>query len=270
MSVNPGAAEDVDERDSALERDGNADDGRAPHRSRAQTNTTTQTRLLSAVVVGALIGTAASVGAALIMSAIGPAEIRALDATWDAVRLLIALGAGVAASIVDVREHRLPNIITLPGATAVVASAVVQSIWTGSPEVLALAIAGALVAGVTLFVLAWFGTLGLGDVKLGVALGAALLPAFGWSTLGVTFVLTYVLACPQAVALLIARRRRRSNASELAFGPYLVAGALAATIIALAAGTGTGIDSGTSIDSGTTAVSASPLLPLSRQADYPG
>ncbi|GGA67864.1 hypothetical protein GCM10011490_18080 [Pseudoclavibacter endophyticus] len=177
----------------------------------------------------------------------------------DAIRLTIALVTGIVVSVTDLRDRRIPNRVTFPAAAAVIASAVTETVWrllstansgsdsgsgitgtsadafalTTALAPVALAVLGAVVAGSAMFVLAWFGTLGFGDVKLAAVLGAALLPVFGWHALGLAFVLSYVLAFPHALVLLIARRRG-GGSSELAFGPYLVVGAGAAAVAGFA------------------------------------
>ncbi|MGO2112608.1 MAG: hypothetical protein ACTH31_13450 [Pseudoclavibacter sp.] len=167
----------------------------------------------------------------------------------DALRLAVALVAGVVASVVDVRERRIPNLVTFPAAATIIVLAAAEGIWriaargavagessrymtaaadedafdagAFSPDAfsagsvlsdltpLGLSLLGAVAAGGVLFVLAWFGTLGLGDVKLAAALGAAMLPAFGWASLGLGFVLSYMFALPHALAVLVAGRRGR-------------------------------------------------------------
>jgi leader peptidase (prepilin peptidase)/N-methyltransferase len=66
--------------------------------------------------------------------------------------------------------------------------------------------------------------LGLGDVKLALPIGAALLAPVGLTALGCAFVIG---ACGGIVLLLLSRAGPRS---EIAFAPYLAAGTIVATI----------------------------------------
>jgi leader peptidase (prepilin peptidase) / N-methyltransferase len=77
------------------------------------------------------------------------------------------LGWMVALSVVDVREHRLPNILTLPGAVGILCGAAVCG--RGLPAVIgAAALGGAYLA---VHLVAPTG-MGAGDVKLALGLGA--------------------------------------------------------------------------------------------------
>lgn len=197
------------------------------------------------MAVGVIAGASVTV-AAIMLFASPTHDIPDLIGRGDAIRLAVALIAGVIVSVTDIREHRIPNVVTLPTAAALVGSAAVESLvgGPGAPPAHELALAqfapllmcafGMLAAGAVFLALAWFGTLGLGDVKLAAVLGASMLPAFGWVTLVTAFVAAYVVALPHATALLILRRRQGRPGGELAFGPYLVAGAAIAVALAIA------------------------------------
>lgn len=86
----------------------------------------------------------------------------------------VAVGAWlVALSAFDIRRHRLPDALTLPGAAAILAGAV----FSGHGETAALG-AAALFAVYAAVHLAAPAAMGAGDVKLAVGLGA-LSGAFG-------------------------------------------------------------------------------------------
>lgn len=152
-------------------------------------------------------------------------------------RLVATLAAGVVVSVIDVRERRIPNVVTYPVLAAVFASAFVESLWRAcestfppAPDVWSAAVTsalGTLALASPFFALAWFGTLGFGDVKLAAVLGAGLLPVTGWGGLAIAFGAAYLLALPHALVALI-RRTRGGADTELPFGPYLVAGAIVA------------------------------------------
>ena len=106
---------------------------------------------------------------------------------------IIALA--VAASVLDLRTHRLPNLLTFGGA----ALALAASLWQGGPQAAALSAAGWLVAVLLFFPVFALRGLGAGDVKLLGAFGAwlgpmnALFLAFFTATAGGVLALVVVL-----------------------------------------------------------------------------
>jgi leader peptidase (prepilin peptidase)/N-methyltransferase len=130
--------------------------------------------------------------------------------------------------LIDLRERRLPDHLTLSGAAALLALVGAQGAITGALAPLAGALAGAaLMAGVLLVLhLASPRGMGFGDVKLGLLLGVVL----GARTAGLVLpalLLAGVLGALVGVVQMVRRRRRDVM---LPFGPFLVAG----TVLALA------------------------------------
>ncbi len=89
--------------------------------------------------------------------------------------LLIALWLALL-TVVDLREHRLPNMLTLPGATAILLGAALSG--RGVP---ALVGAVALAGGYLVIHLISSAAMGAGDVKLALGVGG-LAGAFGTGT----------------------------------------------------------------------------------------
>ena len=121
----------------------------------------------------------------------------------------------------DIREHRLPNKFVVPsfGFTLIgqLAAVLAGATW--------LQLLGAFALGLLVFGLAltvnYFGTLGMGDVKLLAAMAFAL----GWwgSAVVLTSVLlAFILAGLFVLAKVLIKRARFSQA--IALGPYLIAG----------------------------------------------
>lgn len=81
--------------------------------------------------------------------------------------LVILAGWLITLSVIDIREQRLPNALTLPGAAVILA----VTGWSGSGAA-ALAGAGALAGGYLLMHLLAPTAMGAGDVKLALGLGA--------------------------------------------------------------------------------------------------
>ena len=136
---------------------------------------------------------------------------------------LIALGVTLAASVPDVRERRIPNVLVGAGLIATAPLAVVGGRWID-----AVAGAGLGLALLALPLLIDHDAIGFGDIKLAGIVGLAL---------GISGVMTAVgLAVVAAsVALLVhAGNRRSSRGLRLPFAPCLafgVAGHLAGTLL---------------------------------------
>ncbi len=119
--------------------------------------------------------------------------------------------------IVDIREKRIPDWLTLPG----VAWVLLTSAFLGWPRI-ADALLGILICGGLLLILAGLsrGAIGGGDVKLVAMVGAALGWRWGFGVLA----FTHVAAAGVATCLLLSRRKRWKD--TLPIGPFLAAFAL--------------------------------------------
>ncbi|HEU0205548.1 MAG TPA: A24 family peptidase [Pseudolysinimonas sp.] len=119
---------------------------------------------------------------------------------------------------VDLAEHRLPNRLVAPALLAGVAGLGLSVLVSGAP--LAPVLASVAYAGL-LFVVALFGGMGMGDVKLAAALGlASPVPVIALGSA----LLAFLLGGIAAVIVLIRRGRR----ARIAFGPFLLTGYFAA------------------------------------------
>ena|SRR5215469_6418775 len=136
---------------------------------------------------------------------------------------------GVALIQIDVAVQRLPDRLTLPAYPALIillaAAAAVDDDWAA----LLRAILGALAlwAGYALLALASGGQVGGGDVKVAGLIGL-LLGWLGWRTLITGAFAGFLLAAVTSVVLLAGRRVSRR--SRISFGPFLLGGALLATL----------------------------------------
>ena len=144
--------------------------------------------------------------------------------------------AGVPLAFIDARQHRLPDVVTLPSYPVSLLLLGVAALFVpGGPGRFVHALIGmaAAVAFFALLLLLSPTGIGLGDVKLAGPLGAYL----GW--LGAAAFVTglmaaWLLAALTAVGLLLTRRATRK--SEIPFGPFLVAGTLGAVLASGLAG----------------------------------
>jgi leader peptidase (prepilin peptidase) / N-methyltransferase len=141
----------------------------------------------------------------------------------------------VPLAVIDAAVRRLPDLLTGAAfagtALFLLAAAAVDDSWPS----LARAGGGALaVAGLfALLALARPGSAGLGDAKLGLSVGA-LAGWLGWGTLVLAVFAGFLLA--GLYGLLLLASRRATLRSSLAYGPFLLAGCLAAVLLVSVAG----------------------------------
>lgn len=140
----------------------------------------------------------------------------------------LALAAvGVWLVVIDARTHRLPNRIVLPTLGALIVLVVVEALATGGSGRMLRALLGALVLGAFYAVmhLASRQGMGGGDVKLAAVIGLVL-AWHGWWTLLLGSAAAFLLGALFALVLMILRRANRST--RIAFGPWMIFGAILA------------------------------------------
>ena len=135
-------------------------------------------------------------------------------------------GVGVTLAVIDIETLRLPDRLTLPSYPVGLVLLAIPADWSAlGRAVLAAAITGG--AAFLLALLAPGGGLGLGDVKLLGLLGL-FLGWLGWGVLVVGVALGFALGAVAAASMLASRRAGLRD--HLAFGPWLIAGALVAVV----------------------------------------
>ncbi|GAA2073480.1 A24 family peptidase [Streptomyces albiaxialis] len=151
-------------------------------------------------------------------AAVGP---RPELAVW-----LLMVPCGLLLSAVDRRVNRLPDVLTLPLAAGAAALLGLAALLPGAEGSWGRALGGGAVLAGAYFVLFVISprAVGFGDVKLALALGVAL-GWYGWDVLFVGAFLGFLVGAVYGVALILTRRAGRGTA--LAFGPFMVLGALA-------------------------------------------
>jgi leader peptidase (prepilin peptidase)/N-methyltransferase len=138
----------------------------------------------------------------------------------------------VALTFIDVTHQRLPDLLTLPAyPVAIVALGVAAPFVPDGPGHLVHAIIGlaAALAFYLILALIYPAGIGWGDVKLSGLLGLYL----GWvgpAALVIGLAAGFVLAAVAGLALIAAGKATRR--SQIAFGPFMVAGALAVIVAA--------------------------------------
>lgn len=148
-----------------------------------------------------------------------------------ALALLLFLVNGARLAWIDARTHLLPNRIIFPWYPAALlllgTTAALAADWGA---LLRLALAGLVLFAFYLVLhLVQPGGMGMGDVKLAGILGMYL-GFLTWEHLLLATLVTFVLGGLFGVVMIIARRATRKSA--IAFGPFMVAGAAAALLVA--------------------------------------
>lgn len=166
-------------------------------------------RIMPVIVLPATIG-------ALLNAAFGRGEL------LPAIMLGYLLLVGIWLAIIDARTHRLPNAIIYPSYGVLALLLVLYGITEGDWGAVGRAAAAAAATGVVYLVFAWVGSMGMGDVKLGVLLGGAL----GWASWGAALAGAFLGFAIAAVVAIVLLARGRGRKAHIAFGPYLIAGAL--------------------------------------------
>ncbi|MGW1836465.1 prepilin peptidase [Streptomyces sp. NPDC002067] len=145
--------------------------------------------------------------------------------------LLLVTPFAVLLAAVDGAVHRLPDAVTLPLAATTVALLGATALLPGHGGNWLTAVAGSLALAAlygTLFLVNPAG-MGLGDVKLALSVGA-LLGWYGWPALLLGTFAAFGTGALFGVALLVTRRAHRRTA--MAFGPFMLAGALIGVVTA--------------------------------------
>ncbi|MCX4826163.1 A24 family peptidase [Streptomyces sp. NBC_01142] len=144
---------------------------------------------------------------------------------WVAAAQYWLAACGIALALIDLAVQRLPDVLTLP-ACAGTLLLLTGAALAGGPGSLGRAAAAAGVLTAVFLLLAIFTGMGLGDVKLAPAVGA-LLGWSSWTNVWWGAAAGFVVGAVCAAALLAAGCDRRS---QIAFGPFMVIGALAVSL----------------------------------------
>ncbi|WP_341974329.1 A24 family peptidase [Microbacterium sp. LWO13-1.2] len=138
---------------------------------------------------------------------------------------LALLGIGGWLLVIDVRTHRLPNRIVLPTLVALLVLVVAEALLTGQSRPLIGAVLGMLILGGFYAALRMVSREGMGggDVKLAAVIGVVL-GWHGWQALAVGAASAFVLGALYALVLMALRRADRST--RIAFGPWMIVGAI--------------------------------------------
>ena len=179
---------------------------------------------------GAWRGEPAAPARRAVLAGLAAVVLGAVGAAFGAAPELPAylwLGAvGLTLAVIDLDCQRLPDRLTLPSYPVGLALLAVPGDWDALwRAVLAAAVTGG--AALLLALIAPGGGLGLGDVKLLGVLGL-FLGWLGWAELALGIALGFTIGALAAVGLLVLRRAGLKD--QMAFGQWLIAGALVAVV----------------------------------------
>ncbi len=176
-----------------------------------------------------------AVGAgAVLTAAVGAVAVTAVvlrfGASADLPAWLWFVAVGLLLGVVDLREHRLPNRVLLPGTAVAVLLLTGAALVTDRWDDLGRGLLAGLACFGLLLVMALISPsgLGMGDVKL-VALTGLFLGWLGWPSVVTGLLLAFLAQGLLGLCLLAGRRAGLTT--DLPFGPALLAGALAAALL---------------------------------------
>ncbi|MGV8846227.1 prepilin peptidase [Tessaracoccus sp.] len=131
------------------------------------------------------------------------------------------------AARIDVAEHHLPNPLTYGSYPVFLLLLLPSAHW----DALGRAALAGLVVCIVYFVMAFASprSFGLGDVKLGLSAGAVL-GWFSWRAVALGSAAAFLLFAVVALVLLISRRADRRT--DIAFGPFIMMGAVLGPLLA--------------------------------------
>jgi leader peptidase (prepilin peptidase)/N-methyltransferase len=132
-------------------------------------------------------------------------------------------GWAIALSIVDIKEHRLPNKMVAAALAGTLLLATVAAAANADPWLLLRAAAASVVAVLAFGIGHLIGGMGMGDVKYAAVTGLAL-GTLGWSAVWWGHLLGFVLAGGVVVVGLLTGRMHRRSA--VPFGPFMALGAI--------------------------------------------
>lgn len=161
-----------------------------------------------------------AIGLSLVAAIVAVTQI---GAQWALFAYLVAALATGPLVVIDLRQHRLPNVFTLPAYPVILALLALAALLDGQWDTFVRALLAGLVtlAAFALLHVINASGMGLGDVKLAGPLGM-LLGWVSWPTVMWGVFLGFLTAAAWSILLLVSRRATR--ASLIAFGPFMLLG----------------------------------------------
>lgn len=143
---------------------------------------------------------------------------------------IVLIGIGGWLIVIDARTHRLPNRIVLPTFACLLVLGMTDALVAGQGASFVRALLGMVILGGFYAVLRVISRAGMGggDVKLAAVIGLVL-GWHGWQALAIGAAAAFVLGALYALALILLRRA--DGATRIAFGPWMIVGALIGVVL---------------------------------------
>lgn len=142
------------------------------------------------------------------------------ESLFTATGLFLAVSISALLSVIDLREHRLPNRIVGPLAAGTTAWVVALGLIEGDPMRALVAIGWGCAATLAFFALHLLANLGMGDVKYAFPICVAL-GWFGWSAVQTALLVTCLTAGVVGMAVIV---RGGGARYKVAYGPFMALG----------------------------------------------
>lgn len=149
--------------------------------------------------------------------------------SWVLPAYLVLFAALLAVTVIDLEHYVIPNRLLAPVTAAAVPLLALGALGEGEEDAFGRALLGGLAVFGFLFALnlVYSKGMGMGDVKLGFALGLYL-GWIGWGAVMLGIFLAFVLGAVVGLALMALKLRTRKDA--VPFGPFLAAGTVIAVL----------------------------------------
>jgi leader peptidase (prepilin peptidase) / N-methyltransferase len=169
-------------------------------------------------------------GAAVAAAAACAALAAVVGAHPELVVWLLLVPVGIVLARVDLKVFRLPDVLTLPALAGTAGLLGVAALLPSHEGSWTRALIAGAVLGAAYFVLFFINPagMGFGDVKLAPTMGLAL-GWYGWGTVFVGTMLGFGLGAVLGLFLIATRRADRKT--PIPFGPFILAGTLAALLL---------------------------------------
>lgn len=135
---------------------------------------------------------------------------------------LVFIPIGVALAFIDLRHKRLPNVLTLRAAAAILLLLAIDAIPDGWPDLLLAVECGAVLFTLYLLMnLLTGGAMGMGDVKLALSIGL-LAGYLGWFHAVLATLVAFLIGGVVSGVLLVSGKAGRK--ATIPFGPFMLLG----------------------------------------------
>jgi leader peptidase (prepilin peptidase)/N-methyltransferase len=157
-------------------------------------------------------------------------RLESLHSAWLLPAWWCFVAVGLSLSLIDAREHRLPDVVVGPSYPVLAGLLLIAAAGTGDWAALVRSAEAAMACFAGFFALAAIAPsgLGFGDVKLAGVIGA-MVGYLSWPTVFTAVLLAYIGGAGYAGGMVLFRRGTLKTA--IPFGPFLVAGSVVSALV---------------------------------------